>query len=71
MKMETKKEVFARYKDEYYKAKVAKGGRKTLTKIIDTVESNNVQHRMSNIAFIYKYRAGRYLKTKLHLRRRK
>jgi hypothetical protein len=39
MKMETKKEVFARYKDEYYKAKANKGGKKTQTKIIDTVES--------------------------------
>jgi len=39
MKMETKKEVFTRYKDEYYKAKVTKGRGKTLTKIIDTVEN--------------------------------
>ena len=47
--METKKEVFARYKKEYYKAKRVKGGRKTLTKIIDTVQSVTGMGRKSII----------------------
>lgn len=38
MKMETKQEIFARYKKEYYKARRVVGGKKTLTKIIDTVK---------------------------------
>ena len=45
-----------------------------LSHLCDLLESNNlknVKHKMSKIAVIYKYRAGRYLKTELHLRRRK
>ncbi len=49
MKMETKQEVFARYKKEYYKARVTKGGRKTLTMIIDTVKSVTGMGRKSII----------------------
>jgi hypothetical protein len=37
MKMETKKEVFDRYKDEYYKARGKMGKRKKLTQILDKV----------------------------------
>lgn len=38
MNMETKQEVFYRYKKEYFKAKALKeGGRKTMTKILDIV----------------------------------
>ena len=49
MKMETKRELFARYKKEYYKAKTVQGGRKTLTKIIDTVKSVTGMGRKSII----------------------
>lgn len=49
MKMETKQEVFARYENEYYKARIVKGGRKTLTKIIDTVRSVTGMGRKSII----------------------
>ena len=38
MKMETKREVFARFENDYYKARIKKGGKKILTKIIDTVK---------------------------------
>jgi hypothetical protein len=37
MKMETKKDIFNKYKKEYYEAKATLGKRKILTKIIDTV----------------------------------
>lgn len=37
MKMETKKEIFDKYKEKYYEAKGTLGKRKVLTKIIDTV----------------------------------
>ena len=38
MNMETKKQIFDRYKEEYFKAKSLKqGGKKTLTKILDTL----------------------------------
>lgn len=47
--METKHEVFARYEKEYYQARIAKGGRKTLTKIIDTVKSVTGMGRKSII----------------------
>ena len=47
--METKREVFGRYADEYYKARIAKGGKKTLTKIIDTVKSVTGMGRKSII----------------------
>jgi hypothetical protein len=49
MKMETKQEVFSRYKNEYYRAKTIKGGRKILTKIIDTVRSVTKMGRKSII----------------------
>jgi hypothetical protein len=49
MKMETKQEVLTRYKKEYYKAKGTLGKRKTLTKIIDTVESVTGMGRKSII----------------------
>ncbi len=47
--METKREIFARYKDEYIKARNVKGKRKTLTKIIDTVNSVTGMGRKSII----------------------
>ena len=47
--METKKEVFNRYGKEYYKAKISKGGRKILTKIIDTVKDVTGMGRKSII----------------------
>ena len=48
--METKKGVFNRYKKEYYKAKTIKlGGRKILTKIINTVENVTGMGRKSII----------------------
>ena len=37
--METKREIFARYKDTYFKARTQRGRRKELTMIIDTVVS--------------------------------
>lgn len=49
MKMETKQEVFARYEKEYCQARVVKGGRKILTKIIDTVRSVTGMGRKSII----------------------
>ena len=49
MKMETKQEIFARYKTEYYQARTVKGGRKTLTGIIDTVKSVTGMGRKSVI----------------------
>ncbi len=49
MKMEAKQEVFDRYKNEYYKARITEGGRKDLTKIIDTVESVTGMGRKSII----------------------
>jgi hypothetical protein len=49
MKMETKQEIFSRYKSEYYRAKKIKGGRKILTKIIDTVKSVTKMGRKSII----------------------
>ena len=49
MKMETKKEVFNRYGKEYYKARISKGGRKILTKIIDTVKDVTGMGRKSII----------------------
>ena len=47
--METKRELFVRYKDEYIKARKVKGKRKTLTKIIDTVKSVTRMGRKSII----------------------
>lgn len=47
--METKKEVFARYEKEYYKARTKKGGKKLLTKIIDTVQDVTGMGRKSII----------------------
>lgn len=47
--METKRELFARYKKEYYKAKTVQGGRRTLTRIIDTVKSVTGMGRKSII----------------------
>lgn len=49
MKMETKKEVFARYKKEYFKARKQKGKRKELTTIIDTIQSVTQMGRKSII----------------------
>lgn len=49
MKMETKKEVFERYEKEYYKARIKKGGKKILTKIIDTVRDVTGMGRKSII----------------------
>jgi hypothetical protein len=49
MKMETKQEVFARYKDEYFKARKKKGKRKELTTIIDMVQSVTTMGRKSII----------------------
>ena len=49
MKMNTKKEIFERYKKEYYKAKVAVGGRNALAKIISTVKSVTGMHQKSII----------------------
>lgn len=49
MKMETKKEVFERYKKEYYKAKKTEGGRKIRTSIIDVVKSVTQMGRKSII----------------------
>jgi hypothetical protein len=49
MKMETKQEVFNRYKKEYFEARTLKGGRGLLTKIIDTVESVTGMGRKSII----------------------
>ena len=47
--MNTKKEIFERYKKEYYKAKVAIGGRSTLAEIISTVKSVTGMHPKSII----------------------
>ena len=47
--METKQEVFNRYKKEYFEARISKGGRSILTKIIDTVESVTGMGRKSII----------------------
>ncbi len=49
MKMETKQEIFNRYKKEYYKARTVTGGKKTLTKIIDTVQGVTGMGRKSII----------------------
>jgi hypothetical protein len=49
MKMETKREVFARYEEEYYKARIKKNGRKILTKIINTVRDVTSMGRKSII----------------------
>jgi hypothetical protein len=49
MKMETKQEVFNRYKKEYFEARISRNGRKILTKIIDTVESVTGMGRKSII----------------------
>lgn len=49
MKMETKQEIFDRYKKEYYKARTVTGGKKTLTKIIDTVRDVTGMGRKSII----------------------
>jgi len=49
MKMETKQEVFNRYKDEYYKAKSFKEGRSRQTEILDIVESVTKMGRKSII----------------------
>ena len=47
MNMETKKQIFERYKKEYFKVKTIKnGGRKMLTKILDTVcEVTGIQRK--------------------------
>ncbi|MDE2145037.1 MAG: hypothetical protein KGJ01_03715 [Patescibacteria group bacterium] len=46
--METKKEIFERYKDEYFKAKALKrGGRREQTRILDTVCEVTGIHRKS------------------------
>ena len=47
--METKKEIFDRYKKEYYEAKATKGKRKILSKIIDIVKSLTGMGRKSII----------------------
>ena len=47
--METKREVFERYEKEYYKARITKGGKKILTKIIDTVKEVTGMGRKSII----------------------
>lgn len=47
--METKKEVFDRYKKEYFKARKQKGRRKELTTIIDTIQSVSNLSRKSII----------------------
>lgn len=49
MKMDTKQEIFERYKDEYYRARKIEGERDTLTKIINTVKSVTGMHRKSII----------------------
>jgi len=49
MKMETKQEIFARYKKEYYRARTVRGGKETLTKIIDTVSDVTGMGRKSII----------------------
>jgi hypothetical protein len=49
MKMETKQEVFGRYRKEYREARGRRGGRKTLTRIIDTVKSVTNMGRKSII----------------------
>lgn len=49
MKMEANEEVFARYKEDYYKARIAAGSRTTLTSIIDTVKSFTGMERQSII----------------------
>lgn len=47
MNMETKKEIFERYKDEYFKAKALKrGGRREQTRILDTVCEVTGIHRL-------------------------
>ena len=51
--METKQEVFARYRKEYYKAKTFRGGREIITKIIDVVKSVTNMHRKSIIRIFY------------------
>lgn len=52
MKMETKKEVFGKFIEEYYRAKFQeKGGKKSLTKIIDTVKKVTGLQRKSVIRF--------------------
>ena len=47
--METKQEIFARYKKEYYRARTVRGGKETLTKIIDTVSDVTGMGRKSII----------------------
>ena len=47
--METKREVFGRYANEYYKARITKSGKKTLTTIIDTVKDVTGMGRKSII----------------------
>ena len=49
MKMETKQEIFDKYKKEYYKAKTFTGGREIITKIIDVVRNVTNMHRKSII----------------------
>src|SRR3990167_6471126 len=49
MKMETKQEIFTRYKKEYYKAKGIPGKRRLLTQIIDTVKNVTGMGRKSII----------------------
>ncbi len=49
MKMETKREIFKRYKQEYWKARKKRGKRKILTKIIDTVRDVTGMGRKSII----------------------
>jgi hypothetical protein len=49
MNMETKREVFERYEQEYYKARIKKGGKKILTTIIDTVKDVTGMGRKSII----------------------
>jgi len=47
--METKHEIFERYKKEYYRARITKGERHVLTKILDTVRSVTGMNRKSII----------------------
>ena len=49
MKMETKQEIFARYRKEYREARKSKGSRSTLTRIIDTVKNVTGMGRKSII----------------------
>lgn len=61
MNMDTKQQIFARYKEEYYKARINEGERDTLTKIIDTIESVTGMHRKSIIRAFNRIQTRRLL----------